>query len=107
MHVCRIVTVKLRYSSRWGMQQTKTSFEIWEKNTKYSNIALIKVLTSTPATDQTVPKERKKEVRVDILIISVSLVAFAFIVLAISGIVIYRSRVFAYKSISNNMETLS
>ncbi|GMY32532.1 G-type lectin S-receptor-like serine/threonine-protein kinase LECRK1 [Fagus crenata] len=58
-----------------------------------SNVTLIKVLTSTPATNQTIPKERKKEFRVDILIISVSLVAFAFIVMAISGIVIYRSRV--------------
>ncbi|XP_065634032.1 G-type lectin S-receptor-like serine/threonine-protein kinase LECRK4 [Quercus suber] len=57
-----------------------------------SNIALIKVDTSTPSTAKIVPKERKKEVRVDILIISISLVGFAFIVLAISGIAIYRSR---------------
>ncbi|GMY32533.1 G-type lectin S-receptor-like serine/threonine-protein kinase LECRK1 [Fagus crenata] len=66
----------------------------------YSNVALIKVLTSTSATNPTLPT--KKEVRVDIVIIGVSLVAFAFIVLAISGIVIYRSHVFASKNISSN-----
>ena len=47
-------------------------------------------------------KETKKEVRLDILIISVSLVAFAIIVLAISGIVIYKSCVFGYRNTSNN-----
>ena len=57
-----------------------------------SNIALIKLPTSSPSTDKIVPKERKKEVRVDILIISISLIGFAFIVMAISGIAIYRSR---------------
>uniref|UniRef100_A0A2N9I2W6 Receptor-like serine/threonine-protein kinase n=1 Tax=Fagus sylvatica TaxID=28930 RepID=A0A2N9I2W6_FAGSY len=67
-----------------------------------TNIALIKVRTSTPTTDGIVPKETKKEVRLDILIISVSLVAFAIIVLAISGIVIYKSCVFGYRNTSNN-----
>lgn len=54
---------------------------------------------------QTISKKEptsRKELHVDILIISVSLVAFAFIVLAISGVAIYRNHVWAYKSISNN-----
>ena len=59
-----------------------------------ANVALIKVAISKPTS--------KNELRVDILIISVSLVAFAFIVQAISGLAIYRNRVWAYKSISNN-----
>jgi hypothetical protein len=67
-----------------------------------SNVALIKVGISTPTLDRIGPKESKKEVRVDILIISVSLVAFAFIVLVISGIVMYRYRVWEYGMISNN-----
>ncbi|KAK7845442.1 g-type lectin s-receptor-like serine/threonine-protein kinase rlk1 [Quercus suber] len=46
------------------------------------NIAFIKVSISTPTTARNVPKKSKKEV----LIISVSLVAFAFIVLVIFGI---------------------
>ena len=65
-----------------------------------TNLALIKVCIS-----QTTSKKEptnKKELRVEILIISVSLVAFAFIVLAISGVAIYRNHVWAYKSVSNN-----
>ncbi|KAM4087923.1 hypothetical protein ACB094_07G032700 [Castanea mollissima] len=46
------------------------------------NIAFIKVSISTPITARNVPKKSKKEV----LIISVSLVAFAFIMLVIFGI---------------------
>jgi hypothetical protein len=59
-----------------------------------SNVALIKVGMYYKAMSS------KKKLRVDILIICVSLVAFSFIVLAISGIAIYRNRVWAYKSIS-------
>ncbi|XP_075675340.1 G-type lectin S-receptor-like serine/threonine-protein kinase LECRK1 [Castanea sativa] len=57
-----------------------------------SNVALIKVGISTPTTDGNVSKKSKKEV----IIISVSLVAFA-IVLVISGVVMYRYRVWACK----------
>ncbi|XP_059431453.1 G-type lectin S-receptor-like serine/threonine-protein kinase LECRK1 [Corylus avellana] len=57
-----------------------------------STVALIKVGTSI---DRNLPKE-------DIIIVSVSFVAFALIVLAISGIAIYRYRVWSYKRISNN-----
>ena len=65
-----------------------------------TNLALIKVGIS-----QTTSKKEptsKKELHVDILIINVSLVAFAFIMLAISGVAIYRNHVWAYKSVSNN-----
>ena len=46
-------------------------------------------------------KERKKDLRVDILIVSITLVAFAFIVLAISGFFIYRSHVSKHANVSN------
>ena len=62
------------------------------------NRAFIKVSISTPTTARNVAKKRKKEV----LIISVSLVAFAFIVLVIFGIVRYGYRVFACKKESNH-----
>ena len=65
-----------------------------------TNLALIKVGISQ-TTSRKEPTS-KKELCVDILIISVSLVAFAFIVLAISGVAIYRNHVWAYKSVSNN-----
>ncbi|KAM3750313.1 hypothetical protein ACB098_04G027700 [Castanea mollissima] len=43
----------------------------------------------------------KKELRVDILIVTITLVAFAFIVLVISGFVIYRSHVSKHVNVSN------
>jgi hypothetical protein len=102
MHVWRIVTVKLRSSKDGACRKQRLPLRFGRRSTQSnSNVALIKVLTSTPI-NGTVPKETKKEVRLDILIISVSLVAFAFIVLAISGIVIYKSCVFGYRNISNN-----
>ncbi|KAG2716304.1 hypothetical protein I3760_03G118400 [Carya illinoinensis] len=66
-----------------------------------SSVALIKVMSSL-STDPIVPKECKKEIRVDILIIALSLLVFACIVLAVSGIVVYKYRVWANKNISNN-----
>ncbi|KAM4105982.1 hypothetical protein ACJW30_04G029100 [Castanea mollissima] len=67
-----------------------------------ATLAFIKVRTPTPSeptpsSDGTVTKKKG----LDILIIIVSLVAFAFIVLAISGIAIYRSRIFANENILN------
>ncbi|KAG2717600.1 hypothetical protein I3760_03G182900 [Carya illinoinensis] len=67
-----------------------------------SSVALIKVGLSSLSTDPIVPKESKKEIRVDILIISVSLIVLACIVLVVSGIVVYKYRVWANKNISNN-----
>uniref|UniRef100_A0A5B6YS02 Receptor-like serine/threonine-protein kinase n=1 Tax=Davidia involucrata TaxID=16924 RepID=A0A5B6YS02_DAVIN len=67
-------------------------------------IAFIKVGTSTQIMNGVPvdpPKERKKELRKDILIISVILLVFAFVVLAISGVLIYRNHAWAYKKISN------
>ncbi|KAF5480640.1 hypothetical protein F2P56_001376 [Juglans regia] len=67
-----------------------------------SSVALIKVGKSSLSTDPIVPKESNKENRVDILIIGVSLIAFACIVLAVSGFVGYKYRVRANKNKSNN-----
>ena len=69
------------------------------------NVAFIKVSISTPTTDRNVPKKSKKGV----IITSVSLVAFA-IVLVISGVVMYRYRVWAckkesYQFIQNKKES--
>ncbi|KAM7523572.1 hypothetical protein LguiA_013474 [Lonicera macranthoides] len=76
-----------------------------------SNVALVKV-ESTPIIDRDspaptseqdpphMPKESKKEPKDQILIISVSIVAFGFIVLVISGILIYRNRVRGHQMIS-------
>ncbi|KAF5480645.1 hypothetical protein F2P56_001381 [Juglans regia] len=67
-----------------------------------SSIALIKVGKSSLSTDPIVPKESNKEIRVDILIIGVLLIAFECIVLAVSGFVVYKYCVWANKNISNN-----
>ncbi|XP_059640246.1 G-type lectin S-receptor-like serine/threonine-protein kinase LECRK3 [Cornus florida] len=68
-----------------------------------STVAFIKVGTSKPVMN-VVPidkhKKTKKELRMDILIISILLVALAFVVFVISGVLIYRSSVWAYRKIS-------
>ncbi|XP_059629461.1 G-type lectin S-receptor-like serine/threonine-protein kinase LECRK3 [Cornus florida] len=68
-----------------------------------STLAFIKVGTSKHIING-VPvdkhKETKKDLRLDILIVGILLVALAFVVLVISGILIYRNRVWAYKMIS-------
>lgn len=72
-----------------------------------SNIALVKwasrVAIENPP-DQ--PKQIKKELRVDILIIGVLLIVFAVIVLVITGLVAYRNQFWAYKKISENVELM-
>ncbi|KAK7848239.1 g-type lectin s-receptor-like serine/threonine-protein kinase lecrk3 [Quercus suber] len=80
---------KQRLPMRFGRRQSDSS------------VALIKVSTSTPSTNRTMTKERNKELRVDILIVSITLVAFAFTVLAISAFVIYRSHVSKHENVSN------
>jgi len=68
------------------------------RNQTDSTLALIKVGTSTPTINTNLAKETKKKHRSDhIIIISVSLLAFVLVVLAISGIAIYRYRVSSYK----------
>ncbi|KAF5480642.1 hypothetical protein F2P56_001378 [Juglans regia] len=71
------------------------------RNLSDSSVALIKVGTSPISPDPGVPKESKKKNRVDILIIGVSLLSFACIILAISGILFYKYRVWLYRNISN------
>ncbi|XP_062149146.1 G-type lectin S-receptor-like serine/threonine-protein kinase LECRK3 [Alnus glutinosa] len=70
-----------------------------------SNIAFIKVSTSTPSAPTTqngnMPKENKKKVRVYILIISASIGAFGCMMLVISGIVFYKNH-FRYRKLSCN-----
>jgi tRNA A-37 threonylcarbamoyl transferase component Bud32 len=65
-----------------------------------SNIAFIKVsmsITTTP--NGNMPKENKKELRVDILIIGASFVAFGCLMLVISGAVFYKNH-FRYRKLS-------
>lgn len=60
-----------------------------------SNILFVKV-GSTEVSQQ----GTKKEIRTDILVISVSLASFALIILVISGVLIHRKNLWAYKKIS-------
>ncbi|KAJ9704010.1 hypothetical protein PVL29_005340 [Vitis rotundifolia] len=60
-----------------------------------SNILFVKV-GSTEVSRQ----GSKKELRTDILVISISLASFALIILAISGVLIHRKNLWAYKKIS-------
>ncbi|KAG6721619.1 hypothetical protein I3842_03G120600 [Carya illinoinensis] len=66
-----------------------------------SSVALIKVGTSPLSPDPSVPKESKNKNQVNILIIGVSLLSFACIILAISGIAIYKYRRWLYRNVSN------
>ncbi|XP_022895467.1 G-type lectin S-receptor-like serine/threonine-protein kinase LECRK3 [Olea europaea var. sylvestris] len=67
-------------------------------------VALIKVNTITQSTrgaSSDSGKEIKKVIRLDVLIISISLFALATLILAISGIYIHRNHVGRYKKISH------
>ncbi|KAI3823540.1 hypothetical protein L1987_04979 [Smallanthus sonchifolius] len=71
-----------------------------------SNVWLIKVYTS-PFTNRSNPNNRsihvKKVRQKEIMIIGVSLLSFAVLVLLISGVIMYRTKVWAYKKISENL----
>ncbi|CAA2979404.1 G-type lectin S-receptor-like serine threonine-kinase LECRK3 [Olea europaea subsp. europaea] len=62
-----------------------------------SSVALIKVSKSTPSSTEGVLGNSGKEIRLDILIVSISLVALAALILAFSGIYVHRNRVGRYK----------
>ncbi|XP_059433141.1 G-type lectin S-receptor-like serine/threonine-protein kinase LECRK3 [Corylus avellana] len=65
-----------------------------------SNIAFIKVSVSkTTIPNDNMPKEKKKELRLEILIIGASFVAFGCMMLVISGIVFYKNH-FRYRKLS-------
>jgi hypothetical protein len=65
-----------------------------------TDIALVKVSTSTPTTPNgNILKDNKKELRVDILIISASVGALGCMMLVISGILFYKNH-FRYKKLS-------
>ncbi|KAF8411656.1 hypothetical protein HHK36_004214 [Tetracentron sinense] len=86
-------------------RKQKLPLRYGRRNLGDSTIAVIKVgLGSQVNSNNTTPtrsKEPKKELRLDILIISVALVACAFVVLAISGVLIYRHRAWTYRRISD------
>ncbi|GMN47016.1 hypothetical protein TIFTF001_016196 [Ficus carica] len=68
-----------------------------------SNIALIKVYTSTPHVETSVAKESER-IRKDILIISVVLVSFGFVMLVISVLVLWKRNFYAYKKINQRSQ---
>ncbi|KAL5555695.1 hypothetical protein UlMin_037931 [Ulmus minor] len=69
-----------------------------------SNVALIKVYTSTPPRLTTNLKASNSKVRMDILIVSVLRVAFGSIMLMISIVVLNKSKFWAYKMIHPNSD---
>uniref|UniRef100_A0A5B7BWV4 non-specific serine/threonine protein kinase n=1 Tax=Davidia involucrata TaxID=16924 RepID=A0A5B7BWV4_DAVIN len=85
---CRKQKLPLRYGRRSQSDSTTTFVKVGES------------ATTTRPTTGSPHKESKKVLRMDILIISVSLVTLSFLVFAISGALIYRNHVWAYKKIS-------
>jgi hypothetical protein len=82
---------KQRLPLRYGRRRPGDSF-----------IAFIKVSLSTPTTPNingNIPKENNKVLRVDILIIGASFVAFGCMMLVISGVVFYKNH-FRYRKLS-------
>ncbi|KAI3817090.1 hypothetical protein L1987_10877 [Smallanthus sonchifolius] len=88
---CRLQRLPLRYIEVIGSQ---------------SNVGLIKVYTSSvrDGSNPTNNLIRVKKVRQkEIMVIGVSLILFAVLVLLISGVIIYRTQVWAYRKISENL----
>ncbi|KAI3712084.1 hypothetical protein L1987_70633 [Smallanthus sonchifolius] len=84
---CRLQRLPLRYIEVIGSQ---------------SNVGLIKVYTSSVNPTNSlirVKKVRQKE----IFVTGVSLILFAVLVLLISGVIMYRTQVWAYRKISENL----
>ncbi|KAL5555690.1 hypothetical protein UlMin_037926 [Ulmus minor] len=69
-----------------------------------SNVALIKVYASTSPRVTTNLRASNSKVRMDILIVSVLLVAFGSIMSMISVVVLYKSKFWAYKRIRRNSD---
>ncbi|KAD2804428.1 hypothetical protein E3N88_37805 [Mikania micrantha] len=70
------------------------------------NVALIKVYTSTVnngsnPTNQSIHIKKVREKK--IMVIGASIISFAVLVLIISGVIMYKTRVWAYKKISENL----
>ncbi|KAM0003376.1 putative protein kinase RLK-Pelle-SD-2b family [Helianthus debilis subsp. tardiflorus] len=68
-----------------------------------SNVGLIKVYESSLNNGTNHSIHVKKERQMAIIAISISLISFAVLVLLISGIIMYKTRVWAYKKISENL----
>ncbi|KAK3023508.1 hypothetical protein RJ639_043792 [Escallonia herrerae] len=85
---CKLQSLPLRYGRRSRGSSTFVFFKV--SVPEY-------ITTGVPAYR---PKESNKKLTIQILIIGVSLVTFAFLVLAISGALIYRSNAWTYKRVS-------
>ncbi|KAI3730478.1 hypothetical protein L1987_61648 [Smallanthus sonchifolius] len=72
-----------------------------------SNVGLIKVYTSSFRNGSNIPTNQsihvKKVRQKEIMVIGVSLISLAILVLLISGVIMYRTQVWAYKKISENL----
>ncbi|KAK2988284.1 hypothetical protein RJ640_016864 [Escallonia rubra] len=86
--VCKLQSLPLRYGRS---SPGSLSFVFFK-------VGVPEYVTNGVPADQ--PKESNKKLTVKILIIGVSLVAFAFLVLAFSGALIYRSHAWTYKRVS-------
>ncbi|KAH7861406.1 hypothetical protein Vadar_025731 [Vaccinium darrowii] len=86
------------YSDGKYCQKQKLPLRYGRRSLTSSKVAFIKVQKE----DQVLaPKGTKKEMRLEIiLIIGASVITFSFIVLTVSGCLIYRNRVWVYKKIS-------
>nr|XP_027074513.1 G-type lectin S-receptor-like serine/threonine-protein kinase LECRK3 [Coffea arabica] len=80
------------------------------KRTSDSNVALVKVGTLVSISESVIPssppKSIKKEIRVDILVIGISLAVFGVMISVTAGVYVHRNQVRAYKKItqSGNVE---
>ncbi|XXG65303.1 hypothetical protein AAC387_Pa05g3041 [Persea americana] len=83
----------------------KLPLQYWRRKLDGSTMAFVKfrIGTEDPDTAET-PSRSKKELRKEILIVSAGLVSFSFVVLAISGVLIYKHRIWSYKVLSETMK---
>ncbi|KAK2981392.1 hypothetical protein RJ640_009963 [Escallonia rubra] len=86
--VCKLQSLPLSYGKSSPGSSTFAFFKV----------GVPQYITNGVPADQ--PKESNKKLTVKILIIGVSLVAFAFLVLAVSGALIYKSNAWTYKRVS-------
>ncbi|KAH7861879.1 hypothetical protein Vadar_032102 [Vaccinium darrowii] len=86
------------YSDGKNCKKQKLPLRYGRRSLGTSQVAFIKVTKEPLALP---PKGTEKELRLEIvLIIGASLITFAFMVLTVSGFLIYRNRVWVYKKIS-------
>ncbi|KAL8133057.1 G-type lectin S-receptor-like serine/threonine-protein kinase LECRK3 [Apium graveolens] len=71
--------------------------------TDFNNIVFIKLASTTPAKEVPIDSSTKKNPPLNILIISLSLFALACTIFVISGLVVYKNRIRAYKRIASQL----